>query len=295
MDYNAALQLMENGSFSEAKAAFLSLGDYSDSSELAAECQSEMDYYAAMVLMESREYEAAGEIYESLGSFKDSASLAVECANWIIYLEAQSLRNSGDHAAALPLLETLALSDFEDSDDLAFDSSCTLIYEEAERAYDDELFYSAYTLFMEISFFNDAASRAEDCIQDYPSSGQVYRNDNYSGTGVSLRIRTPRDDTRPTFLKIYTEDGVHVSSVFIRGGDSPTVRIPSGTYMIKQAVGVNWFGQEEMFGDDNAYYQVLLFNDNQTTMRLTSGSWNLTLRGATNGNVGTRNESRSDF
>ena len=296
MDYDAASLLMKSGNFPGAREAFLALGSYKDSTALAAECQSEIDYATALALMESENYEEAGEIFALLGSFKDSAELAVMCGNWVVYGEALALKNAGNHADALVLFESLAMLGFEDSDAHALESSSILIYAEAEQAYDDELFYTAYKLFMSISSFNDSGSRAELCIQANPVSGQTYRNDDFKGSGVSLRIRTPRDDTRSTFIKIYTEDGTHVSSIFIRGGDSPTVRLPPNTYVIKSGVGVNWFGPEEMFGDENALYQTHTFDDGLPPIRLRSNyNYTLTLRDAVDGNVGTQPVSRDGF
>jgi len=295
MDYDAASLLMKNGNFTDAREAFLALGSFKDSTALAAQCQSEIDYGMALGLMESEDYEEAGEIFALLGSFKDSAELAEVCGNWVVYGEALALKNAGNHADALVLFESLAMLGFEDSDAHALESSCTLTYAEAEKAYEDELFYAAYKLFMSISFFNDSGSRAEQCIQEQPASGQTYRNEDFKGSGVSLRIRTPKEDTRSTFIKIYTEAGIHVSSIFIRGGESPTVRLPANTYLIRSAYGENWFGPEEMFGDENAYYQTLLL-EGQTTYRFRSNyNYTLTLRDAADGNVGTQNESRDGF
>lgn len=295
IDYNSAKFLMNSGRFSEAKAAFLALGNFRDSSTLASECQLEIDYGLALELMESEEYEQAGEMFAALGSFKDSEALAEECDNWIMYWIARGLMDQGYYGDAWFLMYTLTEIEFEDSEVHFLYCDTVLTYDEADKAYEDGLFYTAYRKFMSILHHEDSFSRAEECIQDLPSTGQIYRNTDFSGSAVSLRIRTPRDDPRPTFVKIYTADEIHVSSIFIRAGESSTVRLPANTYMIRSAHGENWFGLEELFGDQNAYYQTLLLEGSTTYAFRRNYEYTLTLRDAVDGNVGTRNENRSGF
>ena len=295
MDYDAAQQLFDDEMYIEAKGAFQALGSFRDSSVMAALCQSEIDYGIAIDFMDSKDYDKAVDIFAELGSFKNSVSFAEECSNWIVYNKALAHKNAENHATALELFEPLAAIGFHDSEAHALESGSILTYAEAEQAYEDEFFYTAYKLFMSIRHYDDSEDRAEQCIQDHPASGQVYRNPGFSGSAVSLRIRTPRDDPRPTFIKIYTADEVHVSSVFIRGGGSPTVRLPANTYIIRSAYGENWFGQEEMFGDENAYYQTLLLEGNTSYAFRRNYNYTLTLRDAVEGNVGSQTESRTGF
>jgi len=295
MDYEAAVQLLNNGNYTAAKAAFDALGNFRDSAVLAAECQTEIDYISAIGFMESESYELAIVIFTNLGSYKDSEELAEECGNWINYIEAVALMAAENHHAARDLLTPLADVWFEDSIFLIQDCNNIINYNDGLKALEDGLFYTAYRHFRMAGGYSDAYEKMDLCIQDQPASGQIYRNPDYTGSAVSLRIRTPRNDTRPTFIKIYAENGTLVSSVFIRGGDSPTVRLPANTYMIKTAYGENWFGPDEMFGDDNAYYQTLLLEGSTLYAFQRNYNYTLTLRDAVDGNVGTQNESRGGF
>lgn len=295
MDYEAAKVLMDGGNYTEAKTAFLALGRFRDSDAMVAKCQTEIDYSTATRHMESGDYEQARAVFVSLGSFKDSAQHAGECEKWIVYVEAMAQMDAGDHAAAMELLEPLAAVDFEESALHIIECGNAIGYAEAERAYNDGLFYTAFTMFKSLSGYNDADGRASRCIQAHPSSGPIYRNSNHQGSDMELIIETPKDDPRPTFVKIYTVDGTLVCSVFIRGGDSPAVLLPANTYMIKSAHGDTWYGPVEMFGDENAYYQTLLLEGNTTYAFRSNYSYTLTLRDAIDGNVDTRNESRTGF
>jgi len=263
MDYNAAVQLMNSGRFSEAKSAFEALGSFKDSAAMAAECQSEIDYGIAKEYMDSGDYQTAVGLFTDLGTFRDSADLAKECDNRIDYGIAVALMDSGNYTDASSLLEPLAKINFRDSADRLHECNNFIGYALAEEAYEGELFYTAYTIFRSLGSFKDSDERAEQSIQDHPATGQVYRNPDFPGSAVQLRIRTPANDPRPTLIKVYTEDEEHVSSVFIRAGASATVRLPVGSYLFKMAYGENWFGLEEYFGDEDAIYLTILV-DNAT-------------------------------
>jgi len=333
IDYDNATQLLSRGEYSQAKLVFSSLGVFKDSASKAEECQKYIDYSLAIEVMQLGEYEKARDIFISLGLFLNSASLIAECDNNLAYNEAVRLMEEGIYEHAIPILEPLitlhfldsfellelcndyivyneaitlmSLGKFIDAQDLLiplasfdFEESLLLlmecIYSQADSAYTEGLFYTAYVLFRDIIGYKDSKSRAEVCIQDNPTTSELFRNSDFSGRSVSVRVRTPRDQNYPTFLKVYNEDGIHISSTFIHGGDSFTLRIPSGTYIFKAAYGQDWFGEEEMFGDVGLY-QTLIFDDT-TTIRLSSNyTYTLTLGGVTDGNVGAQDESRNDF
>jgi len=296
IDYNAATQMMDNGDYAEAKAAFVALGSFSDSGAMAEQCQSEIDYGIASDTMESGEYAQACQLFTALGSFRDSVALAEECSNWVDYEDAVSLMDADNYAAALVLLNPLAEIEFEDSTVLKLECTNTISYTEADKAFEDGLYYTAYKIFQSIWDFRDSDSRADLCIQDLPSTGQIYRNPDFSGSAAHVKFKTPKDDERPTLLKIYTPDEVHVSSVFVRSGGTSTIKLPAGTYMVKTAYGVNWFGPEEMFGDENAVYQLLIFPGNSTTYEFRRNYIvTITLRSVVDGNVGTENQDRGGF
>jgi len=296
IDYDRAVELLSIKEYAAAKRVFDDLIPYKDSALHANECGNRIAYAEALDLMSSGDYQGAVIKLEPLveQNFEDSSYLIEECLNEIYYSEAVELMGSGRYDDAIILLEPLAIIEFRDSLDLHIECNNNIVYARASSAYSEQLFYTAYKLFRSIPNFRDSRDRASACVQTLPETGQTYRNSEYSGTAVSLRITTPRSDTRPTFLKIYTASGVHVSSVFIRSGGSPTIRLPVGTYKINMAFGENWFGPDEMFGDDNAYYQVLILGGgNETTYTFQQNyNYTLTLRDAEGGNVPTQNTGR---
>ena len=79
-DYKKASDLMEAGSYSEAKAIFETLGDYKDSTELSKECS----YNQALGYIEESKLEDAAGILEALGSYKDSADRLLDVTDGII-------------------------------------------------------------------------------------------------------------------------------------------------------------------------------------------------------------------
>jgi len=296
IDYNTATQMMDNGNYADARAAFLALGSFKDSGDMAELCQLEIDYGIALDTMESRDYALACDLFTALGSFKDSVALAKECSNWVDYEEAVALMGADNYVAALVLLEPLAEIGFEDSTELKLECTNTISYTEADKAFEDGLYYTAYKIFQSIWDFRDSDSRADLCIQNEPSTGQIYRNSDFSGSATHIKFKTPKDDERSTLLKIYTADGVHVSSVFVRSGGTATVKLPAGTYMIKTAYGYNWFGPEEMYGDENAVYELLIFPGDSITYEFRRNYiTTITLRSVVDGNVGSQNQNRDNF
>lgn len=74
--------------------------------------------------------------------------------------------------------------------------------------------------------------------------------------GVSpLQIKTEAGDEH-YLVKI--EDALsheHVVSYFIRSGDQLNINLPLGTYLIKYAYGKEWYGMENLFGEETKYAQ----------------------------------------
>jgi hypothetical protein len=85
-----------------------------------------------------------------------------------------------------------------------------------------------------------------------------------------------------------------VSTIFLTSNASITIDLPNGTYKIKAALGNTWFGTEEMFGDEGTY-SLLTFSGGAETIALADGDWELTLGGVSNGNVGSKSQSREGF
>ena len=71
--YQAAMTLFDNADYTAAEAAFIALGDYKDSVQMAARCPIQPDYDAAMQLYYDGKYAQATWAFEALGDYEDSA------------------------------------------------------------------------------------------------------------------------------------------------------------------------------------------------------------------------------
>jgi curved DNA-binding protein CbpA len=101
---------------------------------------------------------------------------------------------------------------------------------------------------------NQAQAKFEEPVippQPLPNTGDT---NNPSLVGVApLDVKTSAGDSH-YWLKVvdyYTNQ--EVVSYFIRGGDTLNVMLPEGTYKIKYASGLNWYGPDKLFGNDTAY------------------------------------------
>ena len=292
MDYIDAEEMLADGSYLDAKQAFIALDDFTDAYARAEECQNNIDYLDAVAMMDDLYNAEALAVFTRLGDFKDSTANAVECQNRIDYDTATDKMDTGDYEGALKILSTLA--GFSDAQQLAQDCQNIIDYSNAELALADGKNYTAYVLFDGLGSYSDAAERAEECILETPESEEIYHNDDYSKR-ISITFHAPKGDevNYYTLIKVYAENGDLVSMVFLRPNEKVKIRLPSGKYMMKEAIGLDWFGQQEMFGD-NAYYSVMVFEDGEYTQ--IKSSYYYTIKcDVEDGNVGGREEDREDF
>lgn len=256
--YESGEEMMASGDFSGAEEMFLGLGDYEDAANRAVEARNEIDYATATELMDNEEYEDAAEIFNELGSFKDSSNLATRCQNYIDYNEAVALIEEGKYVEAATLLE--GLGSFEDADILLEECADYVTYNDAVTAYEAGRYYDAYVLFSGLGSFEDAADRAQQCIQPTPGNRELYHNDAYSGSHEITFYHTDVEDW-PSYVKIYAEDGTHVSTIFIEPRGEVTIRLPDGVYYFHRTYGESWFGENDMFGPDASFTEILWEGD----------------------------------
>jgi hypothetical protein len=88
-------------------------------------------------------------------------------------------------------------------------------------------------------------------------------------------------------------DGL-IMSIFVRTNQTVTVDVPVGSYYIKYATGIKWFGEEKLFGESTNYHKAdYVFNfkleDNQYT------GYTIELFLQDRGNLKTEGISRSEF
>lgn len=291
MDFDAAQAKLDAGDLPGAKQAFAMLGDYQGAADKATECQNKMDYNAAAAAKDAGNTEDALNAFLKLGEYSDSAALAKECRKKIDFNAAKALMDAKDYNGAMQAF--MDIYDYGDSAKLAAECQNIIYYNDANTAYGKGIYYTAYTLYKKASGYFDADTRAKACIQKIPATGELYRNKKYSAKKCPLTIKTSGEGY--IYIKIYSSDNVLVSTIFITAGKTTKVKIPAGTYKIKEARGKVWYGEMEMFGDDG-YYEVMLFANNAETTKLKSNYiYTLTLGGAKNANIGSRNEDRNAF
>ena len=121
--YNAAMELFNEGYYEEAADAFIAMEGYKDSDDKAMECYDCMAYDIADQLFELGDLETALTTFRGLGDFKDSADRAAEIEGIIkaqeaekeaIYDEGCNALDSGDPEAAIRKFKKLD-EDYEDA------------------------------------------------------------------------------------------------------------------------------------------------------------------------------------
>ena len=128
------------------------------------------------------------------------------------------------------------------------------------------LWYSARVAF-EDSRFGDWEARAQACVQPWPKTGELYRNPDVKGNNTQLTVQFNSDGETAMLVKLYTPDGVLARTMFIAGTGKATTSLPAGRYIIKDGVGVNWYGEEEAFGGEGCY-EVMTFGDGEQEVEL---------------------------
>lgn len=294
-DYQQANRYLDNGDFEKAKAAFLMLENFKDAQAQVIYCNNAIAYEEAASLLSQGNYVGAAEAFQSLGDFRDAA----EQANAATYSQAEALLQAGDYTAAKDLYCGLPADSFPEAADKYEFCINKEDYAVAEQYYAEGAYYDAYLAFEALGSFDDASQRMSDCVQPFPSTGELYHNQDYKSKATSLTIKPPKDGSR-NYIKIYTDTGVLVSCIAIDRGEKCKVSLPQGNYCIKTAYGFgNWFGEIDMFGDDG-FYSVLKngTGDNELFYLKKKYTYTLTLRTDQNTSgdtVNSEKENRKDF
>ena len=170
-DYRSAKSLLAEGEYDAAEAAFASLGDYRDSSDMALEAQ----YQKAQALVAEGQYEAAISIWKELGSYSDS-SVKVE--------ETKAAWTEADYQAAIELMSGVhyldalkafsALNGYKDSDNL-YKTNC---YSYASELCQKNEYKTAIDYFSKAGNYLDAGDRKTDATYHYAC--QLLDNGDYT-------------------------------------------------------------------------------------------------------------------
>lgn len=281
------------GDYEAALAGFTSLGDYEDAADWANYCEKCVAYQQAEELLTAGDYEAAREAFESLGGFDDSQRQVRVCDAWMAFEHARDLSDAGKYEEALQ-----AADDFSGVSDVANDEEVVAWLNETTYSYAGELFeagrfYSAYETFERLGAYRDSSTRAQSCLQPKPSSSELYHNGAFVSSSTDI-VFDASGSTLATYLKVYQGNEL-VSSLFVNPGESATIQVPPGTYSFKKAQGAQWFGENDMFGDEGVYRQLLFDGDRETYPIEGDSIYTVTLDVPGGGNVGDRTVDMESF
>ena len=125
-------------------------------------------------------------------------------------------------------------------------------------------YYSAREAFESCSYA-DSSERAQNCVQEFPQSGEIWRNPDIPGSDTSLTFKVhTSDESKGRCFKMFNLDDQVVAIAFVRGSESATVHVPAGTYHMMDGTGYEWYGSEETFGP-MGYYEYLTFSEDPDT------------------------------
>ncbi len=150
------------------------------------------------------------------------------------------------------------------------------LYDKAYELYQNENYYNAYKLFVQ-SQYEDWERMANKCIRRWPKNGEIWRDKNQwlQDTQLTFKVDQPKDTA--VYVEIY-KDGQPLSNVFIGGKTEVTVGVPgNGTYMIKDGVGSNWYGPNDLFGEEGAYETMIFDGDSETIYLSARYAYTITL------------------
>lgn len=330
-DYEDAVQRMNEGDYAAAAQKFSKLGSFLDAKEKSIYCINSQAYQKARKLMDEGYYIGAANAFRSLSGFKNSKTMAVECVHLSEYGQAKQLYKAGEYQKAIKAFEKLEdfkdskemvarclektyqiglklmkkskytkakdifseIKDYKDSLELCVVCENYAIrakYNKADAAYRAGKYYTAYKMYTELRSYLNSEKNAKLCIRPYPKMTVLYKNRNYSFDFAPMVIHA--DSNEPAYLKIYSKTGILVATVFLKPGKSLSFHMPSGTYIIKEANGTQWFGEKEMFGDDGEYAVL------KTELKFSKWGmgYEITLdNSGKDGNLKSRMASRKDF
>ncbi len=170
------------------------------------------------------------------------------------------------------------------------------LYDKAYALYQNGKYYNAHELFVQ-SQYGDWERMAKKCIRRWPKNGEIWRDSSQwlQDTYVTCKVEQP-DDTA-VFVQIFKDDQI-LSKVFIGGNSEVTVGIPgNGTYKIKDGVGSDWYGPDDIFGEDGAYETMIFDGDSETIYLSARYEYTITLNveGVNGEDIGSKAETWDSF
>ena len=179
------------------------------------------------------------------------------------------------------LLRCLAVyEDVKDAEDLVLAAGTSMdeyYYILARKMEADKKYYSAKKYY-EYSEWADWEERAEDCIQDWPSDGRVWKSNSRIGSGSTLILKVENTASYlANVFKVYNSDKKLVAVLFIGGNGTASTSLTPGKYYIKRGIGEEWYGRKECFGNEGFYYTLRFGADRSKRLTFSWGDqWTIT-------------------
>jgi len=129
-------------------------------------------------------------------------------------------------------------------------------------------------------------------IQPVPPNGEVVKFTRIPSLAPFQIKSSPRSNY---LIKISDFDtNQPVMTIFVRGGEHFTVKVPLGQFTVKYATGDVWYGYKYLFGPETVYNQA---TSSFTFSRQSDGysGYTITLYKVRNGNLKTQTISANDF
>ena len=156
-------------------------------------------------------------------------------------------------------------------------------YDRATALFEEGKYYSAKKAFEE-SGYGDWGQRAAACVQPMPETGELWHNTDLESDEMILSFDVNEQDSNTGwYISVYTEDKKPAATVFVKGSGTVETKLPGGNYYIKDAKGTEWYGEDELFGPDG-HYENMIFDEVEGDRYLTAldagYEWKITIQNA---------------
>lgn len=141
-NYRAACDALDNGEYDTAYQAFVALGNFMDSEEMANEAL----YQKAETALRNEQYDSAFQIFTDLGDYNNSQ----EMAHQVLYEKAEQALKNKQYDSAIEIFGSLG--DYKDSEDQVLEAK----YLKADKCQTDKKYAEAYQLFVELGNYKES-------------------------------------------------------------------------------------------------------------------------------------------
>lgn len=141
-NYRAACDALDNGEYDTAYQAFVALGNFMDSEEMANEAL----YQKAEAALKNKQYDFAIQLFSDLGDYEDSAEMAKQSR----YEKAAVALKNKQYDSAIQIFGSLG--DYKDSEAQVLEAK----YLKADKYQTDKKYKEAYQLFVELGSYKES-------------------------------------------------------------------------------------------------------------------------------------------